>query len=89
MADTNFIADATNQAAEALEPALTTLLDLAGDSQQTGAARVSACKVLLDYGLKLDAYNQDLERHAESSAKLDEMLGYWRHLSGEDEDEID
>lgn len=58
------IDDAAAQAKMALSPALKTLLDIAVDTGENSAARISASKGLLDYGLKLTEIN-DIRRDLE------------------------
>lgn len=47
------IEDAANQAKQSLNPALSTLREIASDAGETATARVQAARSLLEYGLRL------------------------------------
>lgn len=53
----SMIADATRQAQQALSPALSTLREIATDSEAGSAARISASRSLLEYALRLTEIN--------------------------------
>lgn len=66
--------NAAEKACEYLDPALITLMDLIGDSTQTGPVRIAACKTIMDYALKLDARAMGLSRHETDMDKLKTYL---------------
>lgn len=72
---------AADQAVEMLEPALVTLMDIFGDSQQQGPVRVAAARAALDFGLKL-ADKVDPEQG--TLEKLDAILQELRGSVGAD-----
>ena len=51
------VEDATRQAQQALNPALSTLREIATDSEAGQMARISASRSLLEYGLRLTEIN--------------------------------
>ncbi len=58
------VTDATRQAQKALSPAITLLLTVVNDENETAGNRISAARSILEYGLKLTEFNdilQDLE----------------------------
>ena len=60
----DLVTDATRQAQKALSPAITLLLNVVNDENETAGNRISAARSILEYGLKLTEFNdilQDLE----------------------------
>lgn len=58
------VTDATRQAQMALSPAITLLLNVINNENETAGNRISAARSILEYGLKLTEFNdilQDLE----------------------------
>ena len=58
------VTEATRQAQKALSPAITLLLNVVNDENETAGNRISAARSILEYGLKLTEFNdilQDLE----------------------------
>lgn len=53
----SMIEDATRQAQQTLNPALTTLLEIVQDREAGHMARVSASRSLLEYGLRMTEIN--------------------------------
>lgn len=63
--------DATRQAQQALAPALHTLKEIAEDAEAPPAARISAARATLEYGLRLTEATDVLQRLDE----LEERIG--------------
>lgn len=59
------VEDATRQAQQAMNPALSTLTEIATDSKAGHAARVSASRSLLEFGLRLTEINDILDELGE------------------------
>ena len=58
------VTEATRQAQKALSPAITLLLNVVNDENETAGNCISAARSILEYGLKLTEFNdilQDLE----------------------------
>lgn len=53
----SMVEDATRQAQQALNPALSTLREIATDNEAGAGARISASRSLLEYGLRLTEIN--------------------------------
>lgn len=47
------VSDAAQQSQKCLSPALSVLLTIANDKNETAGNRIAACRALLEYGLKL------------------------------------
>ena len=76
----DYISAAAEQAAEMLEPALVTLIDLL-DGEQPGPVRIAAAKAAIDYALKLA---DKKEAEAGTLEKLDAILDDFRASVGGD-----
>lgn len=84
------ICNAAARSSEMLDAALQTLAGIIEDGGQSAASRVTACKVVLDFSLRLDAYVKHLDQEASSLRKLDDIVNSVRDLAdraGEDEGE--
>ena len=77
---------AAEQAVDMLEPALVTLLDIFGSSEQPGAVRVAAARATIDYALKL---GDKVDPEQNTLQKLDELLEELRRSVGADEEPED
>lgn len=53
LAFSGLVEDATRQAQQALEPALSTLRDIVEDADENAQARISAARSILEYSMKL------------------------------------
>jgi transcriptional regulator with XRE-family HTH domain len=51
---------ATDEAWRSLSPAISALREIMEDKEQSGATRVSACRALLDFGLKLSRNTEEM-----------------------------
>lgn len=60
----NVVQDATRQAQQLLDPALSTLREIMEDEELPAAARVNAAKIALDYAARLTDQNDLAERLA-------------------------
>lgn len=60
----NVVQDATRQAQQLLDPALSTLKEVMEDEEIPAAARVNAAKIALDYAVRLTDQNDLAERLA-------------------------
>lgn len=49
----DLVTQATRQAQQALSPALSVLLEILQDEEQPASARISACRSIAEYGLRL------------------------------------
>lgn len=57
----SLVEQATRQAQQALNPALSALLDIVADEDATSSSRVAAARSLLEYGLRLTEFNDILK----------------------------
>ena len=62
------VEDATRQAQQAIEPALSTLREIVEDTDENAQARISAARSILEYSMKLTETTDIL-------ARLDELEG--------------
>ncbi len=68
------VEDATRQAQQSLVPALSTLREIAADTEGNAQARISAARSLLEYSLKLTESNDILSRLNELESTIRSMV---------------
>lgn len=71
----NLVQDATRQAQQAINPALSTLKEIMEDKDEQAAARIQAARSTLEYALKLTEQNDILEQLRELEKWRDETDG--------------
>lgn len=71
----NLVQDATRQAQQAINPALSTLKEIMEDKDEQATARIQAARSTLEYALKLTEQNDILEQLRELEKWRDETDG--------------
>jgi hypothetical protein len=66
------VEDATRQAQQAIEPALSTLREIVEDTDENAQARISAARSILEYSMKLTETTDILSRLTELEAAMEE-----------------
>ena len=72
------VEDATRQAQQAIEPALSTLRDVVEDGGESAQFRISAARSILEYSLKLTEQNDIISKLQELEAAMEERQNRWR-----------